>query len=126
MRLVDPAASQCVAGGPRSHSAPHIAQIAKAILELSLRELFEYRLMQTDPNWTNFLYNEATQKIELIDFGAARAYDKAFIDDWLCMLRAAIGGQRQECLDWSEKIGYLTGRESKVSPAKPQENAQRR
>ncbi|PWO01182.1 ABC1-domain-containing protein [Tilletiopsis washingtonensis] len=89
-------------------------QIAKSILELSLRELFEYRLMQTDPNWTNFLYNERTGKIELIDFGAARAYDKPFIDDWLCMLRAAIGGRRDECVAWSEKVGYLTGQESEA------------
>ena len=88
---------------------------AKKVLELSLRELFEYRLMQTDPNWTNFLYNERTGKIELIDFGAARAYDKPFIDDWLCMLRAAIGGRRDECVAWSEKVGYLTGQESEVS-----------
>ncbi|PWN43047.1 ABC1-domain-containing protein [Ceraceosorus guamensis] len=89
-------------------------QIARSILELSLRELFEYRLMQTDPNWTNFLFNEATNKIELIDFGAARAYEKEFIDDWLCMLRAAIGGQRQACIEWSEKVGYLTGQESEA------------
>lgn len=38
-------------------------QIAKSILELSLRELFDWRLMQTDPNWTNFLYNERTGKV---------------------------------------------------------------
>lgn len=86
--------------------------IARAILELSLRELFSFRLMQTDPNWTNFLYNEQTGKIELIDFGATREYDKAFMDDWLCMLRAAIGGERQECVRWSERVGYLTGEET--------------
>jgi aarF domain-containing kinase len=38
-------------------------QIAKRIIELSLRELFQYRLMQTDPNWTNFLWNSATQQV---------------------------------------------------------------
>lgn len=86
--------------------------IARKILELSLRELFEFRLMQTDPNWTNFLYNERTRKIELIDFGATREYDKDFIDDWLCMLRAAIGGRYDECVEWSRKVGYLTGEES--------------
>lgn len=86
--------------------------IARSILELSLRELFTFRLMQTDPNWTNFLYNERNGKIELIDFGATREYDKDFMDDWLCMLRAAIGGQREECVKWSEKVGYLTGKET--------------
>lgn len=86
--------------------------IARSILELSLRELFSFRLMQTDPNWTNFLYNERTGKIELIDFGATREYDKVFMDDWLCMLKAAISGDRKECIRWSEKVGYLTGEES--------------
>ena len=26
-------------------------------------ELFEWRFMQTDPNWSNFLYNEETDKV---------------------------------------------------------------
>lgn len=85
--------------------------IARAILELSLKELFTFRLMQTDPNWTNFLFNERTGKIELIDFGATREYSKTFMDDWLCMLRAAISGDREACIHWSEKVGYLTGEE---------------
>ena len=38
-------------------------QIAKRIIELCLRELFQFRLMQTDPNWTNFLWNSATQQV---------------------------------------------------------------
>ena len=33
-------------------------QIAASILSLCLRELFHFRLMQTDPNWTKFLYNK--------------------------------------------------------------------
>ncbi|PWN52381.1 ABC1-domain-containing protein [Violaceomyces palustris] len=87
-------------------------QIAKSILELSLRELFSWRLMQTDPNWTNFLYNERNGKIQLIDFGATREYSKAFMDEWFQMLQAAIRGDRQACVEWSEKVGYLTGAES--------------
>ena len=31
--------------------------IAERMLRLCLDELFVYRFMQTDPNWTNFLYN---------------------------------------------------------------------
>jgi predicted unusual protein kinase regulating ubiquinone biosynthesis (AarF/ABC1/UbiB family) len=38
-------------------------QIAERITELCLRELFEFRLMQTDPNWTNFLWNSKTQQV---------------------------------------------------------------
>ena len=30
-----------------------------------MHELFEFRLMQTDPNWSNFLYNQSTGKVSL-------------------------------------------------------------
>lgn len=42
--------------------------------------------MQTDPNWSNFLYDEATKTINLIDFGAAREFPKSFVDDYLRMV----------------------------------------
>lgn len=42
--------------------------------------------MQTDPNWSNFLFDEATKRINLIDFGAARDYPKRFVDDYLGMV----------------------------------------
>ncbi|KAJ1031402.1 hypothetical protein NDA13_001796 [Ustilago tritici] len=87
-------------------------RIAQSILNLSLSELFRFRLMQTDPNWSNFLYNERTGKIQLIDFGATREYSKEFMDNWLQMLQAAIAGDYEECLTWSRKVGYLTGEES--------------
>jgi hypothetical protein len=40
-------------------------QIAARILELCLKELFEFRLMQTDPNWTNFLWNPRTRRVRV-------------------------------------------------------------
>jgi aarF domain-containing kinase len=33
------------------------------ILRLCLRELKDFKYMQTDPNWTNFLYNPKTKKV---------------------------------------------------------------
>lgn len=44
--------------------------------------------MQTDPNWSNFLYDEAKKTINLIDFGAARDYPKSFVDDYLRMVKS--------------------------------------
>lgn len=43
--------------------------------------------MQTDPNWSNFLYDETSKSVNLIDFGAARDYPKEFVDDYLRMVR---------------------------------------
>ena len=70
--------------------------------------------MQTDPNWTNFLWNPHTRQVELVDFGASREYSKEFIDNWFGLLDAAVSGDRQACIDWSLKLGYLTGQENEV------------
>ncbi|KAF7373236.1 Atypical kinase COQ8, mitochondrial [Mycena sanguinolenta] len=90
------------------------SDIAARIIELCLKELFEFRLMQTDPNWSNFLWNARTRRVELVDFGATRAYEKAFIDDWLRLLQAAALEDRPACIEWSLKLGYLTGQESQL------------
>lgn len=37
--------------------------ICKLIMNLCLKELFVFRYMQTDPNWSNFLYNTNTRQV---------------------------------------------------------------
>ncbi|KAI6030321.1 ABC1-domain-containing protein [Pisolithus marmoratus] len=89
-------------------------EIASRIMELCLRELFEFRLMQTDPNWTNFLWNPKTKQISLIDFGATREYTKEFMDKWLHLLQAAAAEDHNACAHWSLELGYLTGQENET------------
>lgn len=43
-------------------------------------------VVQTDPNWSNFLYDESSNTINLIDFGAARDYPRSFVDNYLGMV----------------------------------------
>lgn len=86
--------------------------IGTNILRLCLRELMEWRFMQTDPNWTNFLYNRESQKLELLDFGASRDFPSKFIEPYVSLLIAASKGDRESCRDLSIQLGYLTGRES--------------
>ncbi|KAK4215901.1 ABC1-domain-containing protein [Rhypophila decipiens] len=88
--------------------------IGTQILRLCLREIAEFKFMQTDPNWTNFLYNSQTQKLELLDFGASREYPPEFIDKYLRLLEAASRGDRERVKVFSEELGYLTGHESKA------------
>ena len=38
-------------------------QVCLDILRLCLKELFEFRFMQTDPNWSNFFYNPTTGQV---------------------------------------------------------------
>ncbi|KAF8438520.1 ABC1 family-domain-containing protein [Boletus edulis BED1] len=75
---------------------------------------FQFRLMQTDPNWTNFLWNSATQQVSLVNFGATREYSKEFMDNWLHLLQAVAREDRKACTGWSLRLGYLTGEENEV------------
>ncbi|KAJ2566520.1 hypothetical protein GGH12_000846 [Coemansia sp. RSA 1822] len=88
--------------------------IGTHIMRLCLQELFDFEFMQTDPNWANFLYNDRTGKIALLDFGASRSFDKAFLDKYLCVLKAAMDGDREACRHWSTELGFLTGYEADV------------
>jgi len=47
-------------------------QIVENLMSLTLRELFDFKLMQTDPNFANYRYNETSGQIVLLDFGATR------------------------------------------------------
>ncbi|KAG8870915.1 hypothetical protein FRB97_009256 [Tulasnella sp. 331] len=82
-------------------------EIARSVLVLCFKELFHFRFMQTDPNWSNFLYNRQTRQIELIDFGASREYSKEFMDKWFLLFKAAVDGDRQAALEQSLALGYL-------------------
>lgn len=86
--------------------------IATNIMRLCLIELKEFRFMQTDPNWANFLYNDETKKIELLDFGAAREFPDDFVKDYVEVLRGAVRKDRAAVEEYSKKLGYLTGLES--------------
>lgn len=86
--------------------------IATNIMRLCLLELKQFKFMQTDPNWANFLYNDETKKIELLDFGASRDFSDEFVNDYVDVLRASVKGDRKAVEEISKKLGYLTGLES--------------
>lgn len=37
--------------------------ICSLVMQLCLRELFQFRYMQTDPNWSNFFYNVDSRQV---------------------------------------------------------------
>lgn len=88
--------------------------ICKLIMELCLKELFVFRYMQTDPNWSNFFYNPETRKMILLDFGACREYDKSFMDNYIEIINGASKNDRNKVLKLSQKMKFLTGYESKI------------
>nr|XP_031829560.1 atypical kinase COQ8B, mitochondrial isoform X1 [Nomia melanderi]XP_031829561.1 atypical kinase COQ8B, mitochondrial isoform X1 [Nomia melanderi]XP_031829562.1 atypical kinase COQ8B, mitochondrial isoform X1 [Nomia melanderi]XP_031829563.1 atypical kinase COQ8B, mitochondrial isoform X1 [Nomia melanderi]XP_031829564.1 atypical kinase COQ8B, mitochondrial isoform X1 [Nomia melanderi] len=88
--------------------------ICKLIMHLCLKELFVFRYMQTDPNWSNFFYNNNTKQLVLLDFGACREYEKSFMDKYIKVIYAASENDRMTVLNLSRDMGFLTGYESKI------------
>uniref|UniRef100_A0A3Q3AYM4 Atypical kinase COQ8A, mitochondrial n=1 Tax=Kryptolebias marmoratus TaxID=37003 RepID=A0A3Q3AYM4_KRYMA len=89
-------------------------EICEQILILCLRELFEFRFMQTDPNWSNFFYDPQVHKVALLDFGATREFDKQFTDSYIEIIKAAADQNREGVLLKSREMKFLTGYESKA------------
>ncbi|KAL9233683.1 hypothetical protein vseg_008646 [Gypsophila vaccaria] len=88
--------------------------VGKKLLELTLMELFVFRFMQTDPNWSNYLFDEPSRLINLIDFGAARDFPKTFVDDYLRMVVACANCDKDAVIEMSRRLGFLSGVESEI------------
>lgn len=77
------------------------------IERLLFRELFEFRLMQTDPNFANYLYEPETDRIILLDFGSVREFSAEFVARYARICRAIIAGDRAAVGEAACDIGYL-------------------
>ena len=89
-------------------------RIGRAILRLTMLELFVWRFMQTDPNWGNFLYDVRTRTTYLIDFGAAREYDAEFVRGYLNIVTANADRDEDALMKESIRMGFLTGEENDI------------
>lgn len=85
--------------------------VARRLLKLCLLEIFEWRFAQTDPNYANFMALP-DGRIGLLDFGAARAYKKAFTDEYLNLVWSAAMDDHAEIMASSARLGFLRGSES--------------
>ena len=65
-------------------------RIVCLLVELLLRELFEFQLMQTDPNFANYRFDPSTGKIVLLDFGATRAVGDRVAEAYRTLLRGGM------------------------------------
>lgn len=69
--------------------------------------------MQTDPNWSNFLYDTNSKTLMLIDFGSTRFYNDDFMNDYKEIIQAAVADDFELVLKLSQKMQFLTGYETK-------------
>ncbi|MGB5568207.1 MAG: AarF/ABC1/UbiB kinase family protein [Sedimenticolaceae bacterium] len=82
-------------------------EAAAALLELALREVFDWGLVQTDPNFANFLYSPHSKRIQLLDFGATRDYEPELRDALNNLLAACIDGNDGDVAACAMAVGYL-------------------
>ena len=62
--------------------------------------------MQTDPNFSNFLYDAGSFKINLIDMGACRDYADKFVTPYMELVHGAVMGDRDVVLRKSQAMVY--------------------
>jgi len=91
-----------------AEAAPELRDAAvTALLELALRELFEFRLMQTDPNFANYRWRPETAQVVLLDFGATREISQAVSEAHRALLRAGLDTDRDGIVDALEHLGFI-------------------
>ena len=77
------------------------------LIRLVARELFDFGVMQTDPNFANFRYRRETGEIVLLDFGACRPVDPSVANGYRKMLLAGLEGNAEEVLKATIEAGFM-------------------
>jgi len=81
--------------------------LARRIEGLMFRELFEFHLMQTDPNPANYRYQADTGQLVLLDFGATLEIDPERVDGYREICRAVIADDERMIHAAALRLGYL-------------------
>jgi predicted unusual protein kinase regulating ubiquinone biosynthesis (AarF/ABC1/UbiB family) len=82
-------------------------RVAAALIDLVLRELFEFGAMQTDPNLANYRYDPKSGRIVLLDFGAVQPIAPGLTADFRRLLGVALEGDAGEIRAAMLRIGYF-------------------
>ena len=92
-----------------SHSAaqPQRDKVAGALCRLAVREIFEMRLVQTDPNFGNYLFDETSGRIALLDFGATEVVTAERVDHLRELGRAQRSGERDRTTTAAIAAGFI-------------------
>lgn len=85
----------------------HRDRIAEHLMELVLRELFEFGQMQTDPNYANYRFDPEGDRIVLLDFGATRRFGSQVAERFRQLIQAGLAGDRAALTQAAQEIGFL-------------------
>lgn len=92
----------------REHSSQEERNfIMTALFELLFKEIFIFKLVQTDPNFANYQFNPKMQKVVLLDFGATRHYSDTISNGYLKLMRGAQNNEFEQIEKAAEQIGFF-------------------
>ncbi len=77
------------------------------LIALVLRELFDFGLMQTDPNFANYRVSQDGAKLVLLDFGAARDVPAHIAQNYRSLLQAGLAEERDAIANAAVAAGFL-------------------
>lgn len=82
-------------------------QVMTWLLALLFREIFEFRLIQTDPNFANYRYDQQRQQLILLDFGATREYPEKIAEGYRQLMQGAMEHDRAKMDAAAAQIGFF-------------------
>ncbi len=82
-------------------------QMATHLIDLCLKEFLHWGIVQTDPNFANFLYDANTKTIGLLDFGALRENEPGRNQSLARLLRAAMNQDLAALVEAACEVGYI-------------------
>ncbi len=90
----------------------------RMIFELYLREVYQFNLVQTDPNFGNYLFRLADEPcIVLLDFGACKSYPRQMIEDYKVFVRSIQQKNKAKFFEISDHLNFLKPEESEDTKA---------
>ncbi|MEM6678537.1 MAG: AarF/ABC1/UbiB kinase family protein [Pseudomonadota bacterium] len=104
MRFVPGAPLESLAEAPQGERD----RVMRLLLELMLREVFDFGLVQTDPNFGNYRYDRETGRVVLLDFGAARGYPPERVATFRALMRAVMSGDAGTLAEAGEATGFYS------------------
>jgi len=81
--------------------------VASALCRLAVRELFQMRLVQTDPNFGNYLFDTASGRISLLDFGATEPVAPLRVEQLRELARALRDGDEERTRAAALSAGFI-------------------
>jgi predicted unusual protein kinase regulating ubiquinone biosynthesis (AarF/ABC1/UbiB family) len=103
MEFVEGRAIESIAEAPQEERDAAMT----ALVALVLRELFDFGVMQTDPNFANYRWRGDTRTLVLLDFGAARDVPAATADSYRRLIAAGLARDRDLIRAIAVETGFL-------------------